>query len=147
MISKDWVELEVEKIYIIKRNIFKKLFNRDNQKYALKLINKNDREQKMFIVTKKTESQIISMAIEKIEPSVQTVEILFKNVVEEFELKLEYMLINELNKEGYYKSIAKYCGKEKSKIFQARTVDLITLCIRQNSPIYIEKEIFEKNIA
>ncbi|MCU4190257.1 bifunctional nuclease family protein [Flavobacterium sp. HXWNR29] len=147
MISKDWIELEVEKIYNIKSNLFEKLFRRDNQKYALKLINKNDRKQKMFIGTRKTESQTIALAIEKIEPSVETVEILFKNVVEEFGLKLEYMLINELNKEGHYKSIAKYYRKEKSKIFQARTVDLITLCLRQNSPIYIEKEIFEKNIA
>jgi bifunctional DNase/RNase len=147
MINKDWIELEVGRIFIIKRNIFKRLFKIGNQEYAITLFNKNNNAQKMFIVTGKTESQILAMAIEKIEPSVQTFEILFKSVVEEFEIKLEYALINEINEIGHYKSIVKYCGKEKSKIFQARTVDLITLCLRQNSPIYIEKEIFERNIS
>ncbi|MCL9770149.1 bifunctional nuclease family protein [Flavobacterium sp. HXWNR69] len=144
MTKKDWIELEIGRIYNIERSIFEKVFKKNNQKYVLTLFNKNDKTQKMQILTGKTESQILAMAIENIEPPVQTMEILFKNVIREFELKLEYVLINELSEDGYYKSIAKYCGKEKCKEFQARTVDLITLCLRHSSPIYIEKEIFEK---
>ena len=49
--------------------------------------NSKEDKEKMFIGTRKTESQTIALAIEKIEPSVETVEILFKNVVEEFGLK------------------------------------------------------------
>ena len=146
MIKKDWIELEIGRIYNTERSIFDKLFKKNNQKYVLTLFNKNDKTQKMLMLTGETESQIMAMAIENIEPSVTTVEILFKNVLDEFELKLEYALINELNEDGHYKSIAKYCGKEKSKVFQARTVDLITLCLRHKSPIFIEKEIFEKSI-
>lgn len=145
MDQKDWIELKVGRIFGLKRSIFDILFRKKINNYALTLINNDNEEEKMYLLTGKYESQNLAMAIENIEPNVQTLELLFRHVIKEFDLKIDYVLICSVNSEGYYKSIVKFSSLNKNQIVEARTVDLISLGLRNKSKIYIEKELFENS--
>ncbi|MCZ8198449.1 MAG: DUF151 domain-containing protein [Flavobacterium sp.] len=146
MNKENWIELEIGRIYATEKSLKEKIFGSKNPKYVLILYNKNDRNEKISMVVGQNAGEMISTAIEKVIPEVPFIEVLFKNVIESFEIKLEYVLINGFNEEGYFKSIVKYNGKEKKLEFEARTVDLIALSLRHESPIYIEKNVFEKSL-
>ncbi len=141
----NYVELEVGGILNLKRSIYEKLTERKKEiNYVLTLLNKKDRTQILSILIGKSGAQSIAVEIEKMELPIQTLESLFKNVLESFEIKLDYILITEIDEKGYYKSKMKLTYNEKSTEFYGRTTDLILLALKHKSPIYIQKEKFEK---
>jgi bifunctional DNase/RNase len=141
----NYVELEVGGILNLKRSFYERLTERKKEiNYVLTLLNKKDKTQILSILIGKSGAQSIAVEIEKMELPVQTLESLFKNVLESFEIKLDYVLITEIDDKGFYKSKVKLTHNEKSTELYGRTTDLLILALKHKRPIYIEREEFEK---
>lgn len=142
MENQNYIELVNPRIFKNKRSLFKILTEREgSKKYILAFLCKDCQDKMFYITTLKSMAQPITLAIEKLEIPTQTFDIHFQQVLSNFEIELEYILIKELSKEGYYKSIAKYKNLEKKLEIEGRTVDLILIAIRNNKPIYIDKKL------
>ena len=142
----NYVELEVGRIYNVKRSFYEKLTERRKEiNYVLTLLNKEDKTQILSILIGQTEAQSIALEIEKLEIPVQTLESLFKNALESFEIYLDYVLITGIDEKGIYKSNMKLTSGEKSTELYGRTTDLVNLALKHKSPIYILKEEFEQH--
>lgn len=68
---------------------------------------------------------------------------LLHNVIEKMGGKLEKIVISELKNSVFYANLVVLQG-EKEILIDARPSDAIALAVQDNTPIYVEKEVFDE---
>lgn len=69
---------------------------------------------------------------------------LLKNCIEQLGGKVEYILINDLNKNTFFAEIH-IKREEKEIIVDSRPSDAIAIAVRAEAPIYVSEKIFEES--
>jgi bifunctional DNase/RNase len=127
-----------------------------NGAYAL-ILEEIEGERKLPIVIGGFEAQSIAIALDKeIQPPRPLTHDLFKNLANNYEIKIKQVIIHKLVDGIFFSSII--CERDnEEEIFDARTSDAIALALRFESPIYtydkildnagiiLKKEISDKN--
>jgi len=67
---------------------------------------------------------------------------LLKNCIEKLSGKVEYILINDINKNTFYAEIH-IIANNKKIVIDSRPSDAIALAVRTNSQIYVDEKVFE----
>ena len=106
-----------------------------NGAYAL-ILEELDGERKLPIVIGGFEAQSIAIALDKeIQPPRPLTHDLFKNLADNYDIKIKQVIINKLVDGVFYSTVV--CERHKEEeIFDARTSDAIALALRFESPIY-----------
>ena len=111
--------------------------------YAL-ILEELDGERKLPIVIGGFEAQSIAIALDKeIQPPRPLTHDLFKNLADNYDIKIKQVIINKLVDGIFYSTVV--CERHKEEeIFDARTSDAIALALRFESPIYTYDKILDK---
>lgn len=111
--------------------------------YALILSEENG-NRKLPIVIGAYEAQAIAIALEdEIKPPRPLTHDLFKDFVDNFDVKISEVLIHKLDEGVFYSSIV--CEKDGFRyIMDARTSDAVAISVRVNCPIYTYETILDK---
>ena len=114
-----------------------------NGAYAL-ILEELDGERKLPIVIGGFEAQSIAIALDKeIQPPRPLTHDLFKNLADNYDIKIKQVIINKLVDGIFYSTVV--CERHKEEeIFDARTSDAIALALRFESPIYTYDKILDK---
>ena len=114
-----------------------------NGAYAL-ILEELDGERKLPVVIGGFEAQSIAIALDKeIQPPRPLTHDLFKNLADNYDIKIKQVIINKLVDGIFYSTIV--CERHKEEeIFDARTSDAIALALRFESPIYTYDKILDK---
>lgn len=86
------------------------------------------------------EAKRMSMTIDNIEPPRPLTYDLFYNVLTEYGIEIQEVIITKFYDGVYFSSILCFDGKEE-KIFDARTSDAINMALKYKSPIFASEEI------
>lgn len=90
------------------------------------------------------EAQAIAVAMEKMTPSRPLTHDLIKNIFETFEIRLNEVVINNLQEGTFFSQLICQQGKEIFNI-DSRTSDALALAVRFNCPIYTYEFIMESS--
>jgi len=114
-----------------------------NGAYAL-ILEEIDGERKLPIVIGGFEAQSIAIALDKeIHPPRPLTHDLFKNLANNYKIKIKQVIIHKLIDGVFFSSII--CERDKEEeIFDARTSDAIALALRFESPIFTYDKILDK---
>ena len=114
-----------------------------NGAYAL-ILEEMDGKRKLPIVIGGFEAQSIAIALDKdIQPPRPLTHDLFKNLANNYNIKIKQVIIHKLIDGIFFSSII--CARNnEEEIFDARTSDAIALALRFDSPIYTYNKILDK---
>jgi len=114
-----------------------------NGAYAL-ILEEIEGERKLPIVIGGFEAQSIAIALDKeIQPPRPLTHDLFKNLANNYEIKIKQVIIHKLVDGVFYASLI--CERDAiEEIIDARTSDAIALALRFSAPIFTYKNILEK---
>lgn len=114
-----------------------------NGAYAL-ILEEESGERKLPIVIGAFEAQSIAVALEEdLKPPRPLTHDLFKNTLNRFDIKLDYVLIHKLKEGVFYASLI--CSKDgKEEIIDARTSDAVALAARFRAPIQTYSQILDQ---
>jgi bifunctional DNase/RNase len=142
----DQIELKIIGLGNIKKiSFWKKVFASQEPQYSIILSKKDDNLHRIGFVLGKNEAQSIAVFIEKKSAPIPFTHEFFKSATDEFNYKLDHILITKAANSDLFQSIMHYSGDTKKIELVARTADAIPLAIRHGSPIFIEKTVFEKH--
>ena len=97
------------------------------------------------IVVGSTEAQAIALQLEKIVPPRPLTHDLMKNLLESINVKVSYIIVNELRENTYFALIGlQQNGDGENRDIDARPSDAIALALRMDAPIYIEDSVMQK---
>ena len=114
-----------------------------NGAYAL-ILEEIDGKRKLPIVIGGFEAQSIAIALDKeIQPPRPLTHDLFKNLANNFDIKIKQVIIHKLVDGIFFSSLICERNNEE-EIFDARTSDAIALALRFESPIYTYDKILDK---
>jgi len=114
-----------------------------NGAYAL-ILEEIEGKRKLPIVIGGFEAQSIAIALDKeIQPPRPLTHDLFKNLANNYEIKIKQVIIHKLLDGIFFSSIICERNNEE-EIFDARTSDAIALALRFESPIYTYDKILDK---
>lgn len=89
------------------------------------------------------EANAIALKIENIVTPRPMTHDLLKNILDEFEIKVEKIVVNDVRDNTFYALI--YCQtRERSYIIDSRPSDAIALALRVGAPIFVEEEVVRK---
>jgi bifunctional DNase/RNase len=89
------------------------------------------------------EAQAIAIELEKMKPARPLTHDLFKRFAEEFNIKIEEVIINKFEDGIFYSLLV--CKKEGETIFiDSRTSDAVALALRFEAPIYANKDVIDE---
>src|SRR5690625_2684591 len=91
------------------------------------------------------ETQVIVVALENIHATRPLTHDLFVNFINNFDLKLEEVIINNYQNEIFYAELYFKKGTE-TIVIDSRPSDAIALAVRLNTPIFRSEEILDKAI-
>ena len=141
----DLIELEVEGINNANNTSFlKKIFTSNKPIYNLILSKKDETNKRVPIVIGEFEGQSIAIVLEKLTPKRPLIHDVFKSTVDKFNYKLDRVVITKIDNDFIFHSTIYYSDKTKTIDVDSRVSDAIALALRHNSPIYINKETFDK---
>jgi len=114
-----------------------------NGAYAL-ILSEQEGDRQLPIVIGAAEAQSIAIALEKeIQPPRPLTHDLFRNLANNFNIKVKQVIIHKLIDGIFYSSLI--CESEGvEKIIDSRTSDAIAIALRFRAPIFTYKDILEK---
>jgi len=114
-----------------------------NGAYAL-ILSEQEGDRQLPIVIGAAEAQSIAIALEKeIQPPRPLTHGLFRNLANNFNIKVKQVIIHKLIDGIFYSSLI--CESEGvEKIIDSRTSDAIAIALRFRAPIFTYKDILEK---
>ena len=89
------------------------------------------------------EATAIAFALQGVETARPMTHDLFKNVLDDFKVKVESVLVNDLIDGTFYAEITMYQNEEKYLI-SARPSDAIALAVRMDVPIFAEEKVLDE---
>lgn len=109
--------------------------------YAV-ILSEKEGERRLPIVIGGFEAQAIAVAVEKMTPNRPLTHDLFKNTLDNFDIKVEEIIINDLIDGIFYAQLA--CVQDGNTfIIDSRTSDAIAMAVRFECPIYTYEFIME----
>ncbi|HMP29028.1 MAG TPA: DUF151 domain-containing protein [Saprospiraceae bacterium] len=109
--------------------------------YAI-ILNEDFGNRRLPIIIGNFEAQAIAVAVENLNPNRPLTHDLFKNTLEEFNIKIEEVIINDLVEGIFFAQMI--CNQEGNiSIIDSRTSDAIAMAVRFNAPIYTYEFILE----
>lgn len=89
------------------------------------------------------EATAIAFALQGVETARPMTHDLFKNVLEDFEVSIERVLINDLIDGTFYAEI-KMQRNNSTRVISARPSDAIALAVRMDVPLYADEKVFDE---
>jgi uncharacterized protein len=109
--------------------------------YAI-ILNEDFGSRRLPIIIGNFEAQAIAVAVENLNPNRPLTHDLFKNTLEEFNIKIEEIIINDLVEGIFFAQMI--CNQDGNiSIIDSRTSDAIAMAVRFNAPIYTYEFILE----
>lgn len=109
--------------------------------YAI-ILNEDFGDRRLPIIIGNFEAQAIAVAVENLNPNRPLTHDLFKNTLEEFNIKIEEVIINDLVEGIFFAQMV--CNQDGNvSIIDSRTSDAIAMAVRFNAPIYTYEFILE----
>lgn len=142
------ITLQISSLTRARRSLWERLSikRRKAHSYVLMLAETGGAGRHMPVLIGEFEAQAIAIVLEMLQPARPLAHDLFKAAVGKFGYALDHVLINAVNEDGVFYTLMQYSKGEEKVMLDARLSDAIALALRHDSPVYIDKAVFDKYI-